>query len=751
MINEPRVNMNIAGFDATCNRALNYAVKISEDFKCENVNTAHLFIGLAVTSPFGDILSEYKDYFDNAVMEGHLRASLEMLVNNGDFGHSDRNIFDSIRTGRLSFFSNSVGQIIAKLTTEAFTGGEEATYDKLLIEILDEQEIYLLKLLGMEEIEVEEIKEMLRKKCIIPAELASYVQDMTTNKRILNSTYVNTDKYTDEIVEILGRKKKPNPLLVGKAGVGKTAIVEAFAQRVSHKDVPEFLKDIHICSVDGSMLTAGTRYRGDFEARMQTLIEFAENNDVILFIDEIHSFVHAGSGVQGAETAGNMIKTKMNDGSIKVIGATTHKEYKKFVENDDALCRRMENIEIKEPSLEDAIDIVCDSIVDYEEHHSVNIPDSSVELAAVLSNKYMKSKSFPDKIYTIIDHASSYAKVHNIKDVTADIIETTVSKLTGISLDKLTDNNIKQLLTLEETLGNNVIGQPEAIKTVSKAIRRGKVGISDSNKPLASFLFVGPTGVGKTELCKVLSKEVALGDMPLIKVDMSEFADKISVNKMIGSAPGYVGYGEGGQLTEKIKHNPYSLILFDEIEKAHPDVFDIFLQILDEGRLTDSEGDVVDFTNCIIVMTSNAYVSNAKGIGFSSESKTEDEKRRDKEQRVLRDLENTFKPELLNRIDNIVLFNSLSEKQCESITRLLLDKLSDRVLSEKQITLTFSNQLVTYVTHRGYNEKYGARNIRREIQNTVEDALATAILTGDVTSDDKVEATLDKDNNIIIK
>lgn len=751
MMNGPRVSMGIAGFDDTCNRALNYAVKVSGDFKCENVNTAHLFVGLVAVSPFGDMLSEYKGHTNNATMIGHLMASLEMLVDNGDFGYSDGNIFESIKNGRLSFFSNSVGQIIAKITTNAFTGGEEATYDKLLTEILDEQEIYLMKLLSMEDVEIEEIKEMLRKKCIIPSELEAYVQDMTTNRRILNSTFVNTEKYTDEIVEILGRKKKPNPLLVGKAGVGKTAVVEAFAQRVAHGDVPNFLKDLHICSVDGSMLTAGTRYRGDFEARMQTLISFAENNDVILFIDEIHSFVHAGSGVQGAETAGNMIKTKMNDGSIKVIGATTHKEYKKFVENDDALCRRMENIEIKEPSLEDAIDIVCDSIVDYEEHHSVNIPDSSVELAAMLSNKYMKSKSFPDKVYTIIDHASSYAKVHDIKEVTSDIIEKTVSKLTGISLDKLTDTNIKRLLKLEETLGNNVIGQPEAIKTVSKAIRRGKAGISDSNKPLASFLFVGPTGVGKTELCKILSKEVAFGDMPLIKVDMSEFADKISVNKMIGSAPGYVGYGEGGQLTEKIKHNPHSLILFDEIEKAHTDVFDIFLQILDEGRLTDSEGDLVDFTNCIIVMTSNAFVSNAKSIGFSSESKTEDEKRRDKEQRVLRDLENTFKPELLNRIDNIVLFNSLSEEQCENITKLLLNKLSDRVFSEKQITLTFSNELVTYVTHRGYNEKYGARNIRREIQNTVEDALATAILTGDATSGDKVEAILDKDNNILIK
>lgn len=357
MTNEPRVNMGIAGFDTTCNKVINYAIKISGDFKCENVNTAHLFIGLAAESPFGDMFSEYKGHQSNMTMEGHLKTSLEMLVDNGDFGHSDRNIFESIRLGRLSFFSNSVGQIIAKLTTEAFTGGEEATYDKLLFEILDEQETYLLKLLSMEDVEIDEIKEMLRKKCIIPSELVGYVQDMTANKRILNSTFVNTEKYTDEIVEILGRKKKPNPLLVGKAGVGKTAVVEAFAQRIAHKDVPNFLKDMHICSVDGSMLTAGTRYRGDFEARMQTLIEFAENNNVILFIDELHSFVHAGSGVQGAETAGNMIKTKMNDGSIKVIGATTHREYKKFVESDDALCRRMENIEIKEPSLEDAIDI----------------------------------------------------------------------------------------------------------------------------------------------------------------------------------------------------------------------------------------------------------------------------------------------------------------------------------------------------------------------------------------------------------
>lgn len=737
------VHIQIAGLDSLGNTIVNSAIQLSQKFKCANVNTAHIFLEIVEKTSFKDILFKHKgiDY-------KNLYATFEMAVDNGDFGHSENDIYSMLRVGRFGFMSEPLATTLASITSDAFIHGEAIGYIQLLKEILKVRENYLQIILNVYNLTFEDIEEMLLNSCSIPSELEAFVSDMTTSDRVLSSTYVDTVKYTDEIVEVLGRKKKPNVLLVGKAGVGKTAVAEAFAQRIAAGDVPDFLQNVNICSVDGSLLTAGTRYRGDFEARVKALLDFAEEENVILFIDEMHSFVNAGSGSQGAETAGNMLKAKMNEGTIRVIGATTQKEFKKFIEKDDAFCRRLDTIEIKEPSFDDAVFIVEESKTDYENFHNVKIPDVVIHEAAKLSDKYLKADSFPDKIYTILDHASSSAKVKGEEVLTKDMIVQTVSKLANIPMNKLNKTDIKQLITLEDKLNTQVIGQTEAIDVVARAIRRGKSGISDSNRPLASFLFVGPTGVGKTELCKSLSQEVALGDMPMIRVDMSEFSDKISVNKMIGSAPGYVGYGEGGQLTEKVKHNPYSLILFDEIEKAHPDVFDIFLQILDDGRLSDSEGDTVDFTNCIIVMTSNAWVSNSKGIGFGTDSKTEDEKRRDTERRTMEDLEKTFKPEFLNRIDNVVLFNKLTEDKCEDITRLLLDKLKDRVLNEKHITLTFTDRLVTYITHRGYSEKYGARNIRREIQNTVEDALAIPLLQNVIKKNTVVEVDLNDDNEV---
>lgn len=740
------IKMQIAGLDDMGNRVVNKAIKISQDYKCENVNTAHVFIAIIQITPFGKIFQN-----NTGCTVDNLMKTYEMAVDNGNFGHSEKDIFDMIRVGRLGFMSESLATTLANITSGAFITGEIHGYDELLREVLNCNESYLRTILNVYNLTNDEVADMLNYSCIIPSELEAFISDLTTEERVLCSTYVNTESYTDEIIEVLGRKKKPNVLMVGKAGVGKTAVAEAFAQRVANGNVPGFLNNFHICSVDGSLLTAGTRYRGDFEERIKGLLEFAEKQNVILFIDEIHSFVNAGSGVQGAETAGNMLKARMNEGLIRVIGATTQKEFKKFIEHDDAFCRRMEVMEIKEPSFDDALYIVEESINDYEAFHNVSIPSESIYEATKLSGRYLKSDSFPDKIYTVIDHASSHAKVNGKSEVTLRLIAETVSKLANVPVEKLDENNLKSLLTLEEKLNSSVIGQEDAIKTVVSAIRRGKTGISDTNRPVASFLFVGSTGVGKTELCKVLSKEVALGDMPLIRVDMSEFSDKISVNKMIGSAPGYVGYGEGGQLTEKVKHNPYSLILFDEIEKAHPDVFDIFLQILDDGRLTDAEGDTVDFTNCIIVMTSNAWISNATNIGFGSGNKTEDEKRRDTERRIMEDLEKTFKPEFLNRIDNVIMFNKLTEDKCEYITRLLLDKLSERVFEEKQISMTFTDELVTYITHRGYSDKYGARNIRREIQNTVEDALAYSIINDNVACGDQITIKLDNDNNITIE
>lgn len=740
--------IQMGGFDEKCNIAVNEAIKYSDDENCENINTAHMFIALVHNTASGKMILNHLDMdFDG------LYDAYKTLVNNGDFGHSDKSFMAQILNARLDSFSSSMGKLISKLTAVAFTERELITPDKFMQAILEEQEDIFMHLLAYIEIEPEEIDDIINSYFVIPEALEAFVKDMTSSEVIKNSTYVSTEKYTDEIVEILGRKKKPNPILVGKAGVGKTAVVEAFAQRVMNEDVPNFLIGSHICSVEGSVLTAGTRYRGDFEARIKQLLDFAENTGAILFFDEIHSFVNAGSGVQGAETAGNMLKTKMNEGTIRVIGATTHKEYKKFIENDDAFCRRMENIEVKEPSMEDAETIVIGSMQDYISFHKVNITEDNVRLASRYSERYMKSKCFPDKIYTVLDHACSKVKVAGKTELSDADIQKTVSKLTGINVEQLQDGHEKKLLSLEETVKQRVVGQDNAVKTVCKAIRRGKCGINDPRRPIASFLFVGPTGVGKTELCKVLSKEVALGDAAFIKIDMSEYADKISVNKFIGSAPGYVGYGEGGQLTEKVKHNPYSLVLFDEIEKAHPDVFNIFLQILDEGRLTDSDGQTVDFTNCIIAMTSNAgygaegFSKGKLGFGVDNSTMTANEK----ERKAMEALESTFKPEFLNRIDNIVIFEKLENEQCEKITTLLLDELKQRVFKEKNIDVEFNSDVVALITKQGYSDKYGARNIRREIQNTVEDAIAVALLSGRFNSGDSVIVELDENSEIKIE
>ena len=443
-----------------------------------------------------------------------------------------------------------------------------------------------------------------------------------------------------------------------------------------------------------------------------------------------------------------MIKKALSDGDIRIIGATTDKEYHKFIEKDSAFDRRLQVINVKEPSIEDAISMIKGSISNYSKFHNVDITEKCIESAVKLSDRYIKDKALPAKAYKVLDQAATIVKLDGRKVTTPDDILHTVSNITGINVNRLDKSEAKQLLKLEDTIGKKLIGQKNAVRTVCKAIRRSKAGVREEGKPLASFLFVGPTGVGKTELCKVLSDEVAIGDNSFIKVDMSEFSEKYSTSKMIGTAPGYVGYGEGGQLTEKVKHNPYSLILFDEIEKAHPDTFNMFLQLLDEGRMTDGEGNTVDFTNCIIVMTSNAGYGaeklNRGNIGFASDNSQNAE---DTEKIAMEALKETFKPEFLNRLDNIVVFDKLNTKQCKDIVKLMLNKLSKRIYDNNEITVRFADSIVNSIAEKGFSDEYGARNLRREIQNTIEDILADEILSGALASGDT--ATVSMRNNKI--
>jgi ATP-dependent Clp protease ATP-binding subunit ClpC len=710
---------------------------------CENVNLVHIFLALIEKTNTGRSMLKHMDTTFDMIY-----SSYQNLANAGKYGHLDTsNIqFD------MDFFSTDALNLIGEATQNAVLNRQQATCDSLLDLLLDSESNEFLEFLNYIDITVEAIKNIKIKEFYIPEEIRAFVEDMNESESVINATYSDVAEYTNEMVEVLSRKLKANPCLVGEAGVGKTSIVNAFVKDIVNKNVPQQFVDTHVCYINSALLISGTRYRGDFEERMKALLEWASSTDVIIFLDEIHTFINLGkSGDSSSDTAGNMIKKYLSDGSIRIIGATTNKEFHKYIEGDTAFDRRLQKLIVKEPTPEKAIHMIKSSITDYETFHKVKVTEDSIELAVRLSDRYMKDKFLPDKAYTILDQACAKAKLAKVKKVRNEDILGVVSKITSINVNKLNESEQSQLLKLEETISDNLIGQKNAVKTVSRAIRRAKADIHENTKPLASFLFVGPTGVGKTELCKILSKEVAVGDMPLIKIDMSEYSEKSSVSKMLGSTPGYIGYGEGGQLTEKVKANPHSLILFDEIEKAHPEVFNVFLQLLDEGRLTDGEGQTVDFTNCIIVMTSNAGYGadgmNKQPLGFGGNA--EAKSTRETEKIAMQALESTFKPEFLNRIDNLVIFEKLTKEQCKEITKLLLNKLTDRIKSNKNIDVTFDESVITRITDNGYSDKYGARNLKREIQDTVEDELSDAILSNKIYSGCKAVVKYENDNIVI--
>lgn len=597
------------------------------------------------------------------------------------------------------------------------------------------------------------------------------------------------------VIQILSRRKKNNPCIIGEAGVGKTAIVEGLAQKITNNDVPEILKEKRIICLDLALIVAGTKYRGEFEKRLKKIVkEVQESNDVILFIDEIHTLVGAGAA-EGAIDASNILKPALARGELQVIGATTADEYRKYIEKDAALERRFQPIYISEPSIEETVMILQGLKDKYEAHHKIKITDQALEAAAHLSARYVSGRFLPDKAIDLVDEAASRIKLQNtisppdmkevemklnkirkekesaVKlqefekaaqlrekekkleaelqkmkekwetrrmvskvEVTEEDIAEIVSSWTGIPIFSLKEEEAQKLLRMEEELHKRIIGQDEAIMSISKAIRRARAGMKSPKRPIGSFIFLGPTGVGKTELARTLAEFLFGDENALISLDMSEYMEKFAVSRLVGAPPGYVGYEEGGQLTEKVRRKPYSVILLDEIEKAHPDVFNILLQIFEDGRLTDSQGRVIDFKNTVIIMTSNVgatLIKKEATLGFRGTNEPEEISYKEIKNRVMGELNKTFRPEFLNRIDEVIVFKSLTKEEIKKIASLIINNEVKKLLEERKIDLETTEEIKELLTKEGYDSNFGARPLRRTIERLIENPISEKLLAGE--------------------
>ena len=644
----------------------------------------------------------------------------------------------------------------------------------------------------------------------IPASLQDFGRDLTdAAKQGKLDPIIGRDQETERVIQILSRRTKNNPCLIGEPGVGKTAVVEGLAEKIVSGDVPDDLKGKIIFTLDLGSLVAGSKYRGEFEERFKNIMnDVIKNRNIILFIDEIHTLVGAGNA-EGAVDAANILKPALARGEMQVIGATTISEYRKHIEKDAALERRFQSVLVGEPSPEDAEKILLGLRDKYEAYHKVKITDEAIRAAVRLSARYITDRYLPDKAIDLVDEAASRLRIHkrayapdlkeledqlkevrktkedsvakqdfeaaaSLRDREKDLqkqyddakaawershadteltvgpneIADVVTQWTGIPVSKLAETESERLLHLEDALKARVIGQDAAVSAVAKAIRRGRMGLKDPKRPIGSFIFLGKTGVGKTELCKSLA-DILFGDKnAMIRLDMSEYMEKYSVSKLIGSPPGYVGYDEGGQLTEKIRRHPYSVVLFDEIEKAHPDVFNILLQVLDDGILTDSQGRTVDFKNTVIIMTSNLGAvagAEAKSLGFTASPASSTDETVSRE-RMLNALKSTFRPEFLNRIDDIIVFNQLHEPEIRQIAMLLLNEVIGR-MNSLGIRLQIDDSVLSFIAKEGFDEQYGARPLHRAIVKYIEDGLSTAMLEGKISSGDSVTAVL-KDGEV---
>ena len=635
--------------------------------------------------------------------------------------------------------------------------------------------------------------------------LDQFSRDMTMDARMGNlDPVIGREKEIERVLQILSRRMKNNPCMVGEPGVGKTAVAEGIAYLIAAGDVPDTVRDKRLLSLDLSSMVAGSKYRGEFEERIKKVIAEVKNaGNVILFVDELHTIIGAG-GAEGAIDASNILKPSLSRGEIQMIGATTRAEYRKYIEKDAALERRFQPVYVEEPTNEETVEILKGLRSAYEEHHHVEISDQALEASVSLSVRYISDRFLPDKAIDLMDEACSRKRLgfgkkvkktlpleleiqalsddienlleagdideaaellkkqrkletkldkmkqnKNAKRVVVDAedIADVVSVWTKIPVNKLTEQESKRLERLEEELHKRVVGQNEAVDAVAKAIKRSRVGLKDPKRPVGSFLFLGPTGVGKTELSKALAEAVFGSEDALIRVDMSEYMEKHSVSKLIGSPPGYVGFEEGGQLSEKVRSNPYSVILFDEIEKAHSDVFNILLQVLDDGHITDSQGRKVDFKNTIIIMTSNTgaqRIIDPKKLGFVTVSNADTE-HEDMKKNVMDEVKQNFKPEFLNRIDDIIVFRALTEDDVRNISNLLLKELKQRVASQMEIQLKFGDAVKKLIFEKGYDKKYGARPLKRAIQTNIEDELAEAVLKGEIKRGDTVQVTVRND------
>ncbi|WP_232699765.1 ATP-dependent Clp protease ATP-binding subunit [Brevibacillus daliensis] len=623
---------------------------------------------------------------------------------------------------------------------------------------------------------------------------------------------IGRQKEIERVVQVLSRRTKNNPVLIGEPGVGKTAIAEGLAQKIIHNEIPETLRDKRVMTLDMGTVVAGTKYRGEFEDRLKKIMdEIRQAGNIILFIDELHTLIGAG-GAEGAIDASNILKPALSRGELQCVGATTLDEYRKYIEKDAALERRFQPIRVDEPNVEDAIKILSGLRDRYEAHHRVKITDEAIDQAVRLSDRYITDRFLPDKAIDLIDEAASKVRLQsftvppNLKEmetrleevrkekdaavqsqefeeaaalrdqeqklreelestkkdwkerqgklnmeVTPDDIAHVVENWTGIPVVKLKEEETARLLKMEDILHNRVIGQDDAVKSVARAVRRARAGLKDPKRPIGSFIFLGPTGVGKTELARAVAETLFGDEDAMIRVDMSEYMEKHSTARLVGAPPGYVGFDEGGQLTEKVRRKPYSVILLDEIEKAHPDVFNILLQVLDDGRLTDSKGRTVDFRNTVVIMTSNVGANMIKKnstLGFTANDS--EKKYQDMKDKVMDELKKSFRPEFLNRIDEVIVFHSLEQEHIEQIVTLMTEDLRKRLM-EQEITFNLSEEAKKILAKEGFDPAYGARPLRRAIQRNIEDRLSEELLKGEIAKGDTVDIDVEDEKMIVKK
>ena len=776
-------------FSESARHAIDLSIKSAQEYGNRIVDSDHLLLGLSkeITGVASVVLLEmgisYKDIGEKikCIENGNLNGSIEIALS-----QSSEQILElsAIFAEKLRSPQIQTEHILLAIIQE----GEGKASQILRQCKVDEKLIVKLIIdrIGLDTFAVDEESKTnsLSNTKTVSKLLDKYGRNLTllAHQNKIDPV-IGREKEIERAVQIMSRRTKNNPVLIGDPGVGKTSVAEGLAANIATGNVPEALKNKVIYTLDMGALLAGAKYRGEFEERIKQVVdEVMKHGNIILFIDELHTIIGAGSTGESTIDASNILKPVLSRGEIQVIGATTIDEYRKNIEKDAALERRFQKVMIEEPSREDTINILNGLKEKYESYHNVKITDEAIIEAIDLSIRYITDRYLPDKAIDIIDEASSRVRmrvVSNKKEnnddiyegilldintqqdedeliVDALIVDEVVELWTGIPVNKIVEEEAERLLKLEEILHNRVVGQDEAVKAISKAIRRSRAGLKDPNKPIGTFLFLGPTGVGKTELSKALA-EVQFGDEnQIIRLDMSEYMEKHTVSKLIGSPPGYVGYSEGGQLTEKVRRNPYSVVLFDEIEKAHTDVFNILLQILDEGRLTDSKGRTIDFKNTILIMTSNVGAldvnKNNKSLGFSISANKEEEIKSDynnMKEIVMDKLKQNFRPEFINRIDDIIVFHKLEEHHIEEIVVLMTKNVINR-LKHLEIELELSEEAIKMISKSGLDLEYGARPLKRAIQKELEDKLSEVILRGDVKKGSAVVAELE-DDKIVFK